>query len=202
MHTTILRSVALVATIAIVLNGIQSAVAPTPVHAEVKEAYFSIAVFPIDPTHARFRDTWGDRRSGGRHHTGTDIISPRGTEIRAIDDGVVTEMGYRKSSGYYLRIDHGHGWQSTYLHLNNDTIGTDDGGGGTWTAYYPTLTVGTKVFAGDVIGYVGDSGNAEDTVPHAHIAIAHRDEKVNPYPYLDAALDREQRFLPADLTPR
>ncbi len=201
MYTTIVRAVALIAAITIALTGIQSTVTPAPARAEVQDAYFSIAVFPIEGAPTRFRDTWGDRRSGGRRHTGTDIISPRGTEIRAIADGVVTEMSYRKSSGYYLRIDHGHGWESAYLHLNNDTYGTDDGKGGTWTAYYPTLTVGTRVFAGDVIGYVGDSGNSEDTIPHVHLAISHQDKKVNPFPFLDAALDRERRFMPSDITP-
>ncbi|GMR02299.1 MAG: hypothetical protein BMS9Abin20_0628 [Acidimicrobiia bacterium] len=201
MRTTMLGSVALIATITIALIGFQSTVTPTPAHAEIRDANFAIAVFPVDDEYARFKNTWGERRARGRRHTGTDIISPRGTAIRAAADGIITEMDYRASSGFYLRIDHGHGWQSTYLHLNNDTIGTDDGEGGTWTAFYPTLTVGAEVFAGDVIGYVGDSGNAEDTIPHAHLAITHKGESLNPYPYLEDAWDREHRFARSGLNP-
>ena len=58
-----------------------------------------------------------------------------------------------------------------YIHLNNDTPGTDDGKGGVQYAYAPGLTNGTRVHRGDVIGYVGDSGNAEDTVSHLHFEI-------------------------------
>jgi len=95
----------------------------------------------------QFTDSWGNRRSGGRSHKGTDIISPRGTEVLAVADGVVTEMGESRLSGYFIRIAHAGGWITSYLHLNNDTLGTDDGNGGSWTAFYPTLIEGDEVLA-------------------------------------------------------
>ncbi len=55
-----------------------------------------------------------------------------------------------------------------YIHLNNDTPGTDDGQGGVQYAYAPGLTNGSRVHKGDVIAYVGDSGNAEDIGSHLH----------------------------------
>lgn len=200
MRTIVLRSLAFVVSATIAISGIQLSLTAPPARAERQDADFSLRVFPIATENVRFRDTWGDRRPGGRRHKGTDIIAKRGTPILAVADGVVTEMDYRPSSGYYIRIEHADGWQTTYLHLNNDTYGTDDGEGGVWTAYYPTLLVGTKVSAGDVIGYVGDSGNSERTTPNTHFEIKRGDEKINPFPLLDAAWDREHRFV-TDLKP-
>jgi len=154
---------------------------------------FSVEVFPHNTETISFSDSWGNRRPGGRHHKGTDIISPRGTEILAVADGVVTEMGTSRLSGYFIRIEHEDEWATSYLHLNNDTNGTDDGDGGTWTAFHPTLQEGDEVIAGQVIGYVGDSGNAEGTIPHTHFEIKHDGEKRNPYPFLRDALEREMQ---------
>ncbi len=196
MHPASLRSLALAAAIAISLTVLTTITTPTPAKAAAEDTDFTFAVFPVDSAFTRVKDSWGARRPGGRRNKGTDIIAPRGTEVRAVASGVVIEMDYRPSSGYYVRIDHGNGWQSVYLHLNNDTYGTDDGDGGPWTAFFPTLTVGTEVYAGDVIGYVGDSGNAEDTIPHAHLAVSYEGKKTNPYPMVMDALAREQRTLP------
>ena len=201
MRTTLLRFVAFTAMVVITFTGLETVAAPAQARAASADADFTFAVFPVDSPFTRVRDSWGAYRRGGRRHSGTDIIAPRGTKILAVADGVVIEMDYRSSSGYYVRIDHGNGWQTAYLHLNNDTYGTDDGEGGPWTAYYPTLTVGTQVFAGDVIGYVGDSGNAEDTIPHAHLAIAYEGDKRNPYPLVIDALEREQRTIQISLEP-
>jgi murein DD-endopeptidase MepM/ murein hydrolase activator NlpD len=157
---------------------------------------FELTVFPHRTADVQFTDSWGNRRSGGRSHKGTDIISPRGTEVLAVADGVVTEMGESRLSGYFIRIAHAGGWITSYLHLNNDTLGTDDGNGGSWTAFYPTLIEGDEVLAGQVIGYVGDSGNAEGTVPHTHFEIKHDDDKMNPFAYLEDALARSTPHRP------
>lgn len=154
---------------------------------------FAVEVFPHDTAAIRFSDSWGNRRPGGRRHSGTDIISPRGTEVLAVADGIVTEMGASHMSGYFIRVEHADEWVTSYLHLNNDTNGTDDGAGGTWTAFHPTLQEGDEVVAGQVIGYVGDSGNAEGTIPHTHFEIKHDGEKRNPYPFLRSALEREMQ---------
>ena len=175
------------------------AIAPSAAAAPVEDD-FTFAVFPHDSSAVHFWDSWGARRSGGRRHQGTDIMSPRGTPILAVADGVVTAFGEARLSGYYIRLDHGGGWATSYMHLNNDTLGTDDGEGGLWTAVHPLLTVGSEVVAGQVIGYVGDSGNAEGTQPHTHFEVKYEGRKLNPYPYLRDVWDRSLR-LPDDRLP-
>jgi len=192
MRTTKLRLAAFTAVAITLFSGIQTTVWAPHALAETQESAYVFTSFPVEPSAVQFRDSWGDRRPGGRRHQGTDILSRRGTEVLAIADGVVTKMALSDSSGYYIRIDHGNGWVSSYLHLNNDIVGTDNGEGGTWTAFYATLMEGQKVSAGDVIGYVGDSGNAEHTTPHLHFEIKQGDEKQNPFPYLEDSWVRSQ----------
>ncbi|MCL1592853.1 MAG: M23 family metallopeptidase [Actinomycetia bacterium] len=194
MRTNTMRFSALIAAALIATAGAQSLVFPQPALAENEEARFALATFPVDSSNVRFSDTWGASRSGGRRHSGTDIVSERGTPVVAVADGTIVKMGLHRLSGYYLVVEHKDGWISSYLHLNNDTVGTDDGEGGPWTAFFPTLVEGQEVSAGDVIGYVGDSGNAENTTPNVHFEIKHEDTKENPYPLLTDALDR--RLVP------
>jgi len=145
----------------------------------------SLTCFPHAPSdELRFDDTWGDARSGGRGHQGTDIMSPKELEVLAVADGTVAGLSDGPRSGYYIRLIHGGGWESWYMHLANDTTGSDDGDGGEATAYAPGLTVGDRVRAGQVIGYVGDSGNAEWAGSHTHFELHIGDRPVNPYPYL------------------
>jgi murein DD-endopeptidase MepM/ murein hydrolase activator NlpD len=151
-------------------------------------------VFPHQGQAVSFWDSWGAKRSGGRRHQGIDIMSPRGTKIVAVADGVVTTMGWHRMSGYFIRLAHDDGWLSVYMHLNNDTFGTDDGEGGPWSAFFPVLKEGGTVRAGDVIGYVGDSGNAEGTRTHTHFELRNNDTKINPHEYLVEAWERQQRM--------
>jgi hypothetical protein len=116
-------------------------------------------------------DTFGeDRDHGARHHEGTDIHAPKLTPVVAVADGTVTkvtqEIGTENCCSLVIR--HTDGWQSVYVHLNNDHYGTDDGLG---AGVRPDLVVGTKVEAGEIIGWVGDSGNAEETVDHLHFEL-------------------------------
>lgn len=156
-------------------------------------ADFVIKAFPHETAIVRFADTWGAPRSGGRRHEGTDIMSPKGTWVVAVDDGIVERLEWNRLSGWNIMIRHADGWMSHYLHLNNDTPGTDDGEGGPETAFAEGLEVGNLVEAGDVIGFVGDSGNAEDSGSHTHFELHIDGEKVNPYPYLEKAMDRKIR---------
>jgi murein DD-endopeptidase MepM/ murein hydrolase activator NlpD len=199
MDTIRLRLFALIASLIVATSAIGAA----PVSASVRtEDDFVLTVFPNETTAVNFWDSWGARRSGGRRHAGTDIMAPRGAAIRAVADGIVTDFGKGRLSGYFIRLDHGNGWSTSYMHLNNDTLGTDDGAGGEWTAFHPLLTVGSEVVAGQVIGYVGDSGNAEGTQPHTHFEVRHDGDKVNPYPFLRDAWRREMRMAAPTLTPR
>jgi hypothetical protein len=106
-----------------------------------------------------------ERDDGERDHKGIDLAAPRLTPVLAVNDGVVTRIN-RSSVSVFLK--HDDGWSSWYLHLNNDTYLTDDGLGG---GVAPGLEVGDRVVAGEVIGWVGDSGNAEPTPPHLHFEL-------------------------------
>ncbi|MCP3996552.1 MAG: M23 family metallopeptidase [bacterium] len=180
-----LRLIAAVVTIAYVL-------VPSPAHAEDD---FRFIYFPHEEVTSRFSNDWGDARSGGRRHQGNDIFAEKHTEIVAVADGVVTAIGEGNRSGYYVRIAHGDGWETWYMHLNNDTPGTDDGAGGYEHAIAPNLEVGMFVQAGSIIGYVGDSGNAEATSPHTHFELHNGARAINPFPYLAEAHTRWFRVM-------
>lgn len=182
------------ALVAVLFAPIVSVAGQQPAHADAEvEHDFMIEFFPHAGEDTAFRDTWGAPRSGGRRHTGTDILSPRGTRIVAVADGTVTFIGEQRLSGYCIKIEHAGGWRTSYLHLNNDTVGTDDGEGGEEAAFAPGLDVGDRVEAGQLIGWVGDSGNAEHTTPHTHFELIHHDEKLNPYEFLKVAWRRSGR---------
>ena len=120
-------------------------VLPTPPgHAIVPDAStdFVVKAFPHETTTVVFSDSWGARRSGGRSHAGTDIMSPKGTWIVAVEDGIVERLDWNQMSGWNIMVRHADGWTSHYLHLNNDTTGTDDGEGGPDAAFAEGLEVG------------------------------------------------------------
>jgi hypothetical protein len=137
-------------------------------------------VFPIVGGEISFIDDFYQLRSGGRIHSATDIMTngEKGLPVVAASDGVVSWIG---STCCYLSIDHGGGYETWYIHLNNDTPGTDDGLG--W-GFAPGIEDGTPVAKGQLIGYVGDSGNAEWVGPHLHFEIRLGGVAINPYPYL------------------
>ena len=169
-------------------------------------------VFPVAGAHT-YTDTWGDARSGGRTHEGTDIMAEKMVPVVAAADGAVVEVrGFDEtgavipgSGGQWLIVDHG-GWQTWYLHLNNDTAGTDDGLGvgiapEIVAAHAEAAAAGTDlafpVEAGSLIGWVGDSGNAEESGSHLHFEIREGASKwegvaINSYPSLQAASSPDQ----------
>lgn len=189
-----MRRIALGAVAAAVLAAVVVLPAP-PGQATVSDAPsdFVIKAFPHETATVAFSDSWGAGRSGGRSHEGTDIMSPKGSWVVAVDDGIVERLEWNRLSGWNIMIRHAEGWTSHYLHLNNDRSGTDDGKGGPETAFVEDLEVGSYVNAGDVIAYVGDSGNAEHTGSHTHFELHVDGAKVNPYPYLAAAMERKLR---------
>jgi hypothetical protein len=147
--------------------------------------------FPLTGPHT-FRNDYSEPRGGGtREHLGIDIISQKMTPVVAATDGFIEYIVIPEASwGYSLTIQDAEGYQYRYLHLNNDTPGTDDGLGGVANAYAPGIARGVKVTKGQVIGWVGDSGNAEDVGSHLHFEIRlPGDDHVatNPYQSLLAA---------------
>ncbi len=157
--------------------------------------------FPTDPK-ATFSDSYHSGRSGGRRHRATDVMGQKMWPVYAAVGGVISFIPGRAgepepSYGYMIRIEGDDGRTYSYVHLNNDTPGTDDGAGGPDYAYAPGLVKGSRVERGQLIGYMGDSGNAEGTAPHLHFEIsdpAVRDpyggNRINPYFSLRSAVQR------------
>lgn len=110
----------------------------------------------------RIHPIYGDRR----FHYGVDLAAPSGTPIIATRSGKVTWTTYDSSSGYYVVIDHGDGFESKYLHMTHYIV-----------------SPGQQVTAGQVIGYVGSTGAS--TGPHLHFSIKYNGEHVNPANYIN-----------------
>jgi putative cell wall-binding protein len=126
-------------------------------------------------------------------HEGVDVYANKSTPVVAAANGVIATVNWGNDPAHRgpvlccsLALRHDSGWESWYSHLNNDTPGTDDGLG--W-GIAPGIEVGTRVVAGQLIGWVGDSGNAETTSPHLHVELHDPGGiPVNPYSYLQVAV--------------
>jgi murein DD-endopeptidase MepM/ murein hydrolase activator NlpD/O-acetyl-ADP-ribose deacetylase (regulator of RNase III) len=150
-------------------------------------------LFPMEER-VTWVDTFGAPRDGGtRTHAGNDLLAPKMTPLLAVVDGEVDWLDLDPGStscNLLLRGDDGNDY--FYIHMNNDTPGTDDGLGCPTYTYAPKLVEGgdgTRVECGELIGWVGDSGNAEYTVPHLHFEIHYGGYKnpIDPYESLMAA---------------
>ena len=140
--------------------------------------------FPVDNIKSHFYDDWKERRGGGsRLHEGLDVRAPKGAKIVAVADGIINTVAFSESSGYYIAIDHMNGWLSLYVHLNDDIIG-DDNAGGSASAFAKEYKRGDRVQRGEVIGFVGNSGNAEGTVPHLHFELKYLGNSQDVYEYI------------------
>jgi murein DD-endopeptidase MepM/ murein hydrolase activator NlpD len=128
-------------------------------------------VFPI-VGRAGYYDGFGACRDGcAREHHGIDIgtYGWKGLPVVASHDGTVVRTTYdQRLAGCAVILVGDDGWESRYVHLNTDFPGTDRSG---YTCLAPGIEVGTEVTAGQIIGWVGDSGNAENTIPHIHFEI-------------------------------
>lgn len=187
MHSRVLKRLLTAAATFVMGVGV---IAPAlPVRAAT-EPPFEV-VFPQETSKTYFSSTYGAHRSGGRRHMGNDLMAPRMTEVYAFADGIVFHVGRNRLSGRNIKIDHGQGWESYYLHLNNDNPGTDDGEAPWSLTVAPGVEEGRPVKAGQLIGWVGDSGNAESTAPHTHFELRRDGYAMNPYSILSEAFERE-----------
>ena len=155
-------------------------------------------VFPVYGP-ASFGDTFGAPRAdvpGGWHH-GEDIFSPLGTPLLAVANGTVFSVGWNDIGGWRLWLRDLAGNEFYYAHLS---------------AYSPLAVNGRQVRAGDVLGFMGKTGDAEFTPVHLHFEIhpvsllaRGYDGAVAPYPFLnawrraqDVSFDAGRAYLPLD----
>ena len=155
-------------------------------------------VFPVYGP-ASFGDTFGAARadvSGGWHH-GEDIFSPLGAPLLAVANGTVFSVGWNDIGGWRLWLRDLAGNEFYYAHLS---------------AYSPLAVNGRQVKAGDVLGFMGKTGDTEFTPVHLHFEIhpvsllaLGYDGAVAPYPFLnawrraqDVSFDAGRAYLPLD----
>ncbi len=145
-------------------------------------------IFPVVGD-VSYSNDWGAPRSGGRTHKGNDLLGYKHQPLISAVDGRVIYTSYPEPIwGFMVTVQDDEGYRYNYLHINDDTPSTDDGNGGGMTAYAPDIYYGNNVIAGQLIGWVGDSGNAESTTPHLHFEILRPDgTHVNPFPTLQLA---------------
>lgn len=129
------------------------------------------------------RDTWGAARSGGRRHQGIDIFAPKGTAVRSTTRGLVFRVGQNRLGGNVVWI-FGPGRQMHYYaHLDR----------------FGEFKAGDLVMPGDVVGYVGNTGNARGTPPHLHYGVYMPSAgAINPFPLLQ----QDQAVLQQRSSPR
>lgn len=130
------------------------------------------------------QDTYSQRRDGIRQHEATDILAPRGTPVLAVDGGTIKKLFTSKPGGLTVyQFDPASVYCYYYAHLDR---------------YAENLKEGMALNRGDLIGYVGTTGNAPANTPHLHFAIFKigpqkrwwEGTPVNPYPFLMDALKR------------
>ena len=208
-HRMITRAV-LVSALSVALAGVASrpALAGRLVAFDVTEHAYGEMVeydltFPVAGA-ASFSDTFYSARASGDHHA-QDLMAKKMVPVVAVAAGTVRYVNYSRDPSDLnpercctLVIDHDDGWATWYLHLNNDTPGTDDGLG--W-GIAPGIGPRVHVEAGDIIGWVGDSGNAENTSPHLHFELHDpAGVVVNPYAALKVAqANQDELVIPGSL---
>lgn len=120
----------------------------------------------------QLKDTWGASRSLGRLHEGIDIMAPRGTKVLSTTEGLVADLRNNNLGGKVVWILGPSGTWHYYAHLDEHKRG---------------LNVGDYIKKGQLIGYVGNTGNARHTAPHLHYGLYLQGNGrgvVNPYTYL------------------
>jgi peptidoglycan hydrolase-like protein with peptidoglycan-binding domain len=166
--------IAAVAGVLILMATAVPVAAAEPTHVAGEQVSYPL-FFPVEGNATTgSRTHYWDARADGLHHA-QDIMMPKMTPLYAVAAGTVQYVNWSRdpvnpnpARCCSLVLSHDDGWKSWYLHMNNDTPGTDDGLG--W-GIAPGIAVGVHVQAGQLIGWVGDSGNAENTSPHLHFEL-------------------------------
>ncbi|AMW78366.1 peptidase M23 [Acinetobacter sp. TGL-Y2] len=127
---------------------------------------------PVEGVKSRqIQDTWGAARSEGRKHQGIDIFAKRGTPVISATQGMVSQVGLDTLGGKVVWVVGPQLSRHYYAHLDD---------------YAAEIQVGDWVEIGEVLGYVGNTGNAKNTPPHLHYGIYLSGQgATDPYPYLN-----------------
>lgn len=149
-------------------------------------------VFPVDGP-VTYTDTFGAPRDGHTHE-GQDLMGAKMLPLLAAVDGTVYSVQYDNAVGNSVVIKAADGWTYHYIHVNNDRPGTDDGQASRDQAFPSNIVTGATVARGQVVGFLGDSGNAESAGSHLHFEIREpaaagswAGEPINPYLSLQQA---------------
>ena len=146
-------------------------------------------VFPVlGPVN--YSDSWGDYRADieSHFHVGVDLLGVRLQPLVAAASGTISHLVAKSpTAGWGFVIRDQAGWEYRYYHVNNDAPGTTDNSNPVAWRLAPGLTEGSKVVAGQLVGYMGDSGDAVGN-PHLHFEIADPTGKtLDPFPSVRAA---------------
>ncbi len=134
-------------------------------------------------TAAQLSDNFDQPRGSERHHEALDIMAPKGAKVFAVADGKVAKLFNSKPGGLTIyQFDPSDRYAYYYAHLDR---------------YADRLKEGQQLKRGDLIGYVGVTGNADPAAPHLHFAVFEltpakqwwKGTPVNPYPLLAPATD-------------
>jgi murein DD-endopeptidase MepM/ murein hydrolase activator NlpD len=150
--------------------GVEVSCPPICFPVEGPSAYNGASV-PLGTTY--WSDTFGAPRSGHAHE-GQDIMSTRGVKMRhliAAASGTIVATKTDNSGNYIVIKADDTGWFYVYIHVNNDSPGTDDGRATLSQILAPGISQGVHVTQGQFIGYLGDSGNAENAGAHNHFEV-------------------------------
>ena len=158
--------------------------------ASTKPAAVSAArfVFPV-VGRVQYTNDFGAPRPQGPHE-GNDIMAPRRALAVATEAGKIKFWTHSATAGCMLYLYGKSGTTYLYIHLNNDLTNGNDNRGKcvAGTSYAPGLKDGAKVQAGQLLGFVGDSGDANGVGTHLHFEVhPHDGGAVNPYKYLNRA---------------
>ena len=151
-----------------------AAAAPTSTDSRVRAGDETRLLFPLAGLEGALRDNFHEKR-GARRHQGIDIMAPRGTPVRAVTGGTIAKLFRGPLAGIAVyQFDATGERVFFYAHLDR---------------YAKGLEEGKRVKRGDVIGYVGSTGNAPETAPHLHFEMREverggkwwKGKAVNPY---------------------
>jgi hypothetical protein len=135
-----------------------------------------------------YHDDFGDARSDGPPHPGNDLLAAKRAPAVAVEAGTVSYWTTSANAGCMLYLHGASGTMYEYIHLNNDLTSRNDNKGKCVQGVSYAVPDGASVEAGETIGYVGDSGDANGIHPHLHFEVhPHGGKAVDPFPFLKSA---------------